>query len=136
MKEYGWGCDVRSGEHLIGKDNGVFRVATVRRKTADGAWSRDRLKSMKGTPKAPVPGQSYNRSPAFSKRFGLPASRDEPFVPQPAPVATAIRNWNMFKRDIDAHGPTDGCAACKLISRGASYHAPHSLHCRKYFRNY
>ena len=29
------GCDVRSEEHLFGMDSGVFRVSTVRSKTAD-----------------------------------------------------------------------------------------------------
>ena len=39
------GCDVRSGKHLIGMTDGVFRVSTVRSKTSDTRWSPDRVAS-------------------------------------------------------------------------------------------
>ena len=45
------GCDVRSGEHLIGMDSGVFRVSTVRSKIADTRRSPDKVASMSGTPR-------------------------------------------------------------------------------------
>ena len=92
------GCDMRSGEHLVGRDNGVFRVATIRRKPLDRRWSRDRVKAMRGTPKAPVPGQAYNRYPAFSRKYGMKGKPDELFIAQPAPEATSIRNWHEHAR--------------------------------------
>ena len=62
------GCDMRSGEHLIGTDSGVFRVSTIRAKPEDVRWSAERIASTTGTPKQPVPGQRYNRSPAFTRK--------------------------------------------------------------------
>ena len=44
------GCDMRSGEHLVGMKNGVFRASTIRRKPMDSRWSRDRVKEMRGSP--------------------------------------------------------------------------------------
>ena len=53
------GCDVRSGEHLVGMESGVFRVHTIRAKPADSKWSPERIRNISGTPGQPVPGQMY-----------------------------------------------------------------------------
>ena len=37
------GCDVRSGEHLVGLDTGVYRVGDVRRKPKDSRWHKSKF---------------------------------------------------------------------------------------------
>ena len=64
------GYDMRSMESLIGTGVGVFKVSDIRRKPNHERWSSGRVRGMEGSPKAPVPGQSYRRTPAFSKKFG------------------------------------------------------------------
>ena len=86
------GCDVRSGEHLIGMDSGVFRVSTVRSKTEDTRWSPDKVMSMTGTPGQPVPGQRYNRSPAFTRKYGQGPQTHAEYAPQIVDPVT-IRSW-------------------------------------------
>ena len=103
------GCDVRSGEHLIGMDSGVFRVSTVRSKTMDTRWSAEKIASMKGTPGQPVPGQRYNRSPAYTRKFGQTPQRDTEYAPQ-NPQPTVVRSSKIYKSDIENEkiGPTAG----------------------------
>ena len=86
------GSDVRSGEHLIGKESGVFRVYTVRPMPEDTQWSKDRLDSIRGTPRQPVPGQAHNRSPAYSRKHGMPPRTEDTFIKQPDPERFDIRN--------------------------------------------
>ena len=50
------GCTIRSGEHLIATEKGVFKVSSVVRRAEDKRWSHDLITQMKGTPKEPVPG--------------------------------------------------------------------------------
>ena len=125
------GCDMRSGENLIGMKNGVFRASTIRRKPMDSRLSRDRVKEMRGSPKQPVPGQAYNRSLAFSRKYGMEARPDEPFIAQPVPESTAIRNWHIRKADVEKYGATTGCTACKYVLKGTAHHGPHTVQCRK-----
>ena len=82
------GCDVRTGEHLVGMDSGGFRVSTVGSKTADTRWSPDKVTSMSGTPGQPVLGQSYNRSPAFTRKYGQAQQAHEEYAPHVAEPAT------------------------------------------------
>ena len=88
------GCDVRSGEHLIGMDSGLFRVSTVSSKNADTRWSPDRLTSMSGTPGQPVLGQSYNRSPAFTRKYGQAQQAHAEHASHIAEPVT-IRSWKI-----------------------------------------
>ena len=98
------GSDMRSGKHLVGKESGVFRVYTVRPMPEDKQWSKDRLDSIRGTPKQPVPGQAYNRSPAYSRKHGMPPRNDDVFVKQPDPERMDLRNWRITKQNVLDHG--------------------------------
>ena len=114
-----------SGEHLIGTNVGVFRVATVRRKPADAKRSANRVTEMQGTPKQPVPGQAGKRAPAFARKFEARPPVDDQFVPQ-QPLTANIRNWKIMKADVDTHGHTEGCAGCRTFVRGSTQKATHS----------
>ena len=108
------GCDVRSGEHLIGMTDGVFRSSTVRSKTSDTRWSPDRIATIGGTPAQPVPGQSSSRSPAFTRRHGQAPQAHAEYAPQNVEPATT-RSWKTYKSHISKCGATPGCAGCKAI---------------------
>ena len=93
------GFDMRSMETLIGTNVGVFKCTDFKRKPLQERWSADAINAIQGSPKQPVPGQAYRRTPAFSRRFGRPAEpeRDRPAVPQPTPRGSDIRNWSIYK---------------------------------------
>ena len=57
------GFEMRTAEHLIGTNVGVFRVSTVMRKPEDERWSAIRIRDLVGSPKQPVPGQAGRRMP-------------------------------------------------------------------------
>ena len=88
------GCDMWSGEHLIGMDNGVFKVHTIRSKTEDAQRSSERIATIRGTPGQPVPGQAYSRTPTFARRFGQAPRAHESFVQQPQTPIT-VRAWSI-----------------------------------------
>ena len=84
---------------------------------------------MTGCPKQPVPGQAYRRSPAYSRKSELKGPQDERFVPQP-PVESRTQTWKIYKRDVEAHGPTEGCAGCRAVMAGSAAKAGHTDECR------
>ena len=61
----------------------------------------------------------------------MEARPDEPFIAQPVPESTAIRNWHIRKHDVEKHGATAGCTACKYVLKGTAHHGPHTIQCRK-----
>ena len=90
------GCDVRTGEHMIGRDNGVFRVYNVCRKPEDSRWSVDRVQSMTGTPKEPMPGSPVHRPPTLTRKHVSEPKVDEQFVQQPPAEQTTVRDWKYI----------------------------------------
>ena len=111
------GCDVRSGEHYIGTENGVFRPATTRRKPLHSRWSPDRIAAMQGSPKEPIPGSAAHRAPAYSRRYRLDANQDEQFVRQQKPDEVPVRDFKIYKEDALKHGATEGCPGCRQSSQ-------------------
>ena len=93
---------MRSGEHPIGTNVGVFRLATVRLKPADAKWSANRIAEMQGSPKQPVPGQASRRSPAFARKFEASVAMDVALAPmvdsanQLARVTDKFNNSRIF----------------------------------------
>ena len=123
------GFEMRSMESLVATPAGVFKVSDFRRRPLQERWSAEALSAITGSPKQPVPGQSYRRAPAFSKKFASDTARDEAFARQPMPEAPMIRNWKTFKTDVERHGPTDGCPGCRAATLGLRQ-APHTPDCR------
>ena len=124
------GFDMRSMETLVGTPAGVFKCTDFKRKPVQERWSMERLNNIAGSPKQPVPGQAYRRSPAYSRRAGSSAAAGE-FVRQPMPEQPNIRNWKIYRRDIEEHGGTPGCPGCRAVTHGMSGHAPHTALCRE-----
>ena len=89
------------------------------------------ISSMRGSPKQHVPGQAYDRSPAFSRKSGNQERRDGLYAPQDPDVIPGVRDWKIYKKDIEMHGPSDGCAGCKAIVTGSLSKQPHTINCRR-----
>ena len=92
------GFDMRSMETLVGTASGVFKCTDFRRKPLQERWSADMVNLIQGSPKQPVPGQVYRRTPAFSKRFSRPSTETEDRRPvaQPTPQQPETRNFSVF----------------------------------------
>ena len=83
---------------------------------------------MSGTPGQPVPGQSYNRSPAFTRKYGQAQQVHAEYASHIAEPVT-IRSWKIHKSDIATHGVTPGCPGCRAITIGKQPQS-HTMECR------
>ena len=127
------GFIIRSGEHVVGTEEGVFRVTNVRRAPAEERWSLEIINKIIGTPEQPVPDVRNRRVPTYAKKFTNKDEQKEPkFVPQEEPDIQ-VRGFKIFKRDIDENGPTPNCQGCRAILKGATYKANHTPLCRVRF---
>ena len=127
------GFVMRSGEHLVATDTGVFKVSTVMRRAADRRWSADLVKSMRGTPECPVPGSASRRIPAFAKKHQSDAADRAVYLPAPEVSEPDVRPAQIHKSDVSAHGETEKCPGCRALKSGGKYRAKHSVECRKRF---
>ena len=127
------GFIIRTGEHLVATNRGVFRVSTVRRRTPDKRWSATLIKSMTGTPADPVPGSGNRRIPAFAKKHVDESSEKAVFTPMPE-VDIEPRRAKIQKVDVEEHGPSERCPGCRAVQLGKPK-APHTDNCRKRFES-
>ena len=112
------GMTVRSQEHLIGTDIGVFRVGKVLRCAPDQRWSLEMIKGIKGTPDEPKPGVKSDRIPVYVKHpeHGLQdRTAEKTFEIPPETSMPTLRAANIYKNDVEEHGPSEGCKACAAI---------------------
>ncbi len=126
------GFVMRSGEHLVATDKGVFRVSTVMRRPPGRRWSAELIKKIAGSPKDPVPGSTLRRIPAFAKKNESEDMKEPNFMPPPE-TEPDVRAAYIYKSDVDKHGATPGCPGCKAAAQGAKYRARHNDGCRKRF---
>ena len=127
------GLAVRSGEHVVANAHGTFRTGAIMRKPADARWSAELLRNIRGSPKEPRPGSNSSKIPVFVKYDADGPRADKRFEPRPAAHADP-RQMYIYKKDIEKHGPTGGCAACSSMEkRGHSRGYAHSSECRLRF---
>ena len=126
------GFVMRTGEHLVATEKGVFRVATVLRRSSDKRWSAELLNKITGSPQDPVPGSNQKRIPAFAKKFENEKAEQAVFIPV-TQEEQEVRSAYIYKTDVDKHGPTPKCPGCRALANGARYRARHTPECRKRF---
>ena len=73
-------------------------------------------------------GQSHDRSPAFTVKYGQTPQAHAEDAPQNVEPAT-IQSWKIYKSDITKYGATPGCPGCKAIQSGTALQS-HILNCR------
>ena len=99
------------------------------RRPLDQRWSMEIVKAIKGSPKEPSPGSNHSKIPVFVK-YSDPAELkvDRRFAhhvdAKPEP-----RQLYIYKKDVDEHGPTEGCRAC--ASLGKNGHARGYTHTQR-----
>ena len=118
---------MKTGEHLVGTQKGVFRVSTVMRRPQDRQLSKDLIKAIAGCPREPVPGHSIHRIPAYAR-----TSESEP-APAPSFAAAQrqepeVRNVHIRKQLVEDVGATTDCRGCKVLMSGRG-RAKHSDEC-------
>ena len=112
---------MRSGENIIGTNDGVFRAGAIRRRSADQRWSADEVQSVVGTPAEPVPGRG-RRMPAFVAPDG-PRGPEPRCNPEQVPDVS-VRDFKIVKGDVAKHGPTSGCRGCRVVVEGMRQKRP------------
>ena len=106
----------RTGEYLIGTENGVIKVRTIRRKgMREQQWDPEVMSKMRGVPWEPVPGREGIE---IRSRIELPkVEGDPPKVEEPRPKEYARRRPNITRDDVRDWGLTPGCPGCIAANR-------------------
>jgi len=126
------GCTIRSGEHLVGTDKGVFKVSSVIRRPEDGRWSRELVAGIKGSPKEPVPGSGSSKVVAYSKHRDEQTKKQAEFAPRQIGEEPEVRQTYIYKKDVEKIGATEGCPGCRaLMTPGSKFRAKHKPECRR-----
>ena len=122
------GFDMRSGEYIVGTEEGVFRSGAVRRRPLDERWSRSAIDKIKGDPE-----DYMRRPPTYTKK------ESEEGAVAPAPIFThheppeaQTRTFRISKEDVMEYGSTPGCAGCRAVIN-KSETRNHSKTCRERF---
>ena len=120
------GCTIRSGEHLVATERGVYKVSSVIRRAEDKRWSPDLIEKIRGTPKEPVPGSGKSNLVAYSKKENLDREKVE-YVRREIPDEPEVRPNYIFKKDMEKYGATEGCPGCRaLLNPFSKYRAKHT----------
>ena len=75
------GYDLRSGEHLVATETGVYRTGACKRKAEDQQWSLQMINNIVGDPEHPIPGGDSGRPPTYTKADSKKVA-EAAFVPQ------------------------------------------------------
>ena len=125
------GCTIRSGEHLVATEKGVYKVSSVVRRAEDKRWSPELIEKIRGTPKEPVPGSGKSNLVAYSKNKENSDKERVEYVRREIPDEPEVRPNYIFKKDIDKYGATEECPGCRaLLNPNSKYRAKHTQECR------
>ena len=134
-----WGIGVwvgfvmRTGEHLVATENGVYKVSTLVRRPADKRWSATMTKAIAGTPGEPIPGSGCRKLIAFASQRPEASAAAPAVMPAHETAAKPEpRRAKVIAADIDTHGASQKCPGCRAYKNG-KYKASHTTECRKRF---
>ena len=112
----------RTGEHIIGTNEGVVKAWSVKRRPDEEKWDMAAVNAVKGTPARPKPGRDDPRIPIridLPRRIGSGVDQPPGFVP---------RRVYIKKRDYEEYGYTPGCEGCVRMQDGRGKR-PHNQEC-------
>ena len=128
------GCTVRSGEHIVGTKSGVHKVSSLMRRSDDKRWSAEMIKDIKGSPMEPMPGSGQSKIRAFARMKEDDKDKDVKYAPPPDRTEPEVRPTYIYKKDVEEHGPTEGCPGCRAaMNPASSFRAKHTPECRERF---
>ena len=122
---------IRDGMHLIGTKEWVFKVRTLKAKPDGENWSQEAIKEIAGNPSQPQPGVGSRRVVTYAKKKGDQPRQDQGGLQPPVGVAPEPRNVRITKQDVEKHGATPGCPACRAIMGNKAWRAGHTTACRE-----
>ena len=125
------GCTVRSGEHLVATEGGVFKVSSVIRRSEDKRWSAEKIHQMKGNPQEPVPGTGSSKIVAYAKHKDTGEDSRVEYMPRAVTEEPEVRANYIYKKDVEEHGASPGCPGCRaLLNPNSRYRAKHTEECK------
>ena len=126
------GARDESNEILIGTEEGVIKVRTVRRKgTNEERWNAVQVDRMCGTPWQPQPGID-----SIEVKSKIIMRREEennaaPELLEGVPRIAKQRRFKILKKDAtDEYGPTEDCDGCRAAMFDEEESRNHSEKCR------
>ena len=95
------------------------------------------VRAIKGTPDEPKPGVKSDKVQVYVRNQDhIKPKPDGKFeAPSDIPHIPVVRASNIYKGDVEVHGPSPGCKACNAILLGSERRHPHSEACRLRFEN-
>ena len=126
------GVESRSGEHLVGTAEGIFKVSTIKRRPADQRWSLEMIQSIAGSLQEPTPGSGQRRIQAYARIAPDEAPRSTTYAPAPDIEEPEVRAAQIRQNEVRAHGGTPKCLGCRAIVMGKGRNA-HTFECRRRF---
>ena len=126
--EYGIyvGTSFVNSEHYVATEGGVIRTRTIRRLPMEDRWKIESIRSIKGTPWAPLDGESP--MPIGIKIKEGTGQHDIP--PPPIRPEIQIRRMQLSKADFAKYGFTPGCQGCRGIQLKVHRALNHTDACR------
>ncbi|CAE6933232.1 RE2 [Symbiodinium sp. CCMP2592] len=128
------GLRLQSTEKIVGTNQGIFVVQSIKRKPEGQQWDSDLVKAVRGLPWKTSPDETGDgaRLPEpltvrAQVEEGLPPPARELVKPEVAP----FRRTYIRQSDLDKFGYTAGCEACSAIREGRRRTGiNHTEHCR------
>ncbi|CAE7420072.1 RE2, partial [Symbiodinium sp. CCMP2592] len=128
------GLRLQSTEKIVGTNQGIFVVQSIKRKPEGQQWDSDLVKAVRGLPWKTSPDETGDgaRLPEpltvrAQVEEGLPPPARELVKPEVAP----FRRTYIRQSDLDKFGYTAGCEACSAIREGRKRTGiNHTEHCR------
>ena len=105
-------CGVKA---VIAVDEGVVKCRTVRRVKEEDKWNVERVKAVKGRPRAPDPNKEGDDRIPVSVH--IPQAQGQPPQEPQAPEELTRRIY-IKKTDVETYGKTPGCPGCESMGRG------------------
>ena len=109
------GISSRTNEAVIAVDEGVVKCRTVRRVKEEDKWNVERVKAVKGRPRAPDPNKEGDDRIPVSVH--IPQAQGQP-PQEPQAPEELTRIIYIKKTDVETYGKTPGCPGCESMGRG------------------
>ena len=103
----------RSGENLIGTDNGVVKCRTMKRKAGNAQkWDIGAVNEMQGVPWEPEPDRTNVLIGIKVREWKKREVDADQVLPAEVKETRRVNKFSILPRDVDEHGVTVGCKGC------------------------
>ena len=117
-----------SGEAIVGADDGILKVRSIRRKgEMIERWDKTQLGTMRGVPWKPIPDSEETELRAS---VNVPIVTSGPTIPAMTEPEMGVRRMRITKEMIIKFGYLPGCQGCKKVAQG-KIARDHTEECRK-----